>query len=54
MYLMNKLKDDCFFWSGYKYLILQILVNIQIFTLVSGNSPSTCPEFKSEYLYIHL
>ena len=32
-----------FYWSLYKYFIVQILVNIQIFPLVGGNSSSTRP-----------
>ena len=41
---MNELKYDCFI-----KFIVQILVNIQIFPLVGGNSSSTRPAHKREY-----
>ena len=48
---MNKLNRDCFI--GHDKIILQILVNIQIFHIVAGNSSSALPANKREYLYLH-
>ena len=43
---MNKLKGDCLL------VVIQIFI-VQIFPLVGGNSSSTRPAYKREYLYIH-
>ena len=48
---MNKLKGDSFVGHDTSIFTVQILVNIQIFALVGGNLPLTCPAFKSEHLY---
>ena len=49
---MNKLKDGYFIGYDTRIFIVQLLVNIQIFPLVGGNSSSTRPAYKREYLYI--
>ena len=49
---MNELKGDYFIGHDTIFFV-QILANIQIFSLVGGNSSSTLPAYKREYLYIH-
>ena len=46
---MNKLKCDLFYLYG--CVIVQILVNVQIFSLVGGNSSSNVPPTRGIFEY---